>query len=266
MKSECNSNFAGLYCALFIIVTVAQVATAQSTTRGMQTAPPRQTYDSQSPRVIDFTRTAPGNQAAAPRSSNNVIDFTKPRGNSINPQHNNSASGARQIPLQNMPFGDRVQPQANAPQIFGNVNQGAGDIASSGRNAVQKVNEAGKRFWQNAAKPFQKPQFNLPTNLNRKPNYTESQTLTDSNPLAGRFKLPAMEKPAWMQKLDGKAKSLIGRKNELQSSAAGFANRINGAQQNANQAWQGLTQPGAAPAAPSANNGWLDNLQGTIQR
>ena len=248
------------------MMMVAQIAAAQSTTRGMQTAPPRQTYDSQSPRVIDFTQTAPGNQTAAPRSSSNVIDFTKPRGNSINPQLTNPGSGSQQIPLQNMPFGNRVQPQANTPQIFGNVNQGAGDFANSGRNAVQKMNEAGKRFWQNAAKPFQKPQFNLPANFNRKPNYTENQTLTDSNPLAGRFKLPSLEKPAWMEKLDGKAKSLIGRKNELQSSAAGFANRINGAQQNANQAWQGLTQPSAVPAARSANNGWLDSLQGTIQR
>ena len=270
MKSVRDPNFATLYCALFALVMVAQAATAQSTTRGMQTAPPRQTYDSQSPRgAIDFTNAAPSNPGAKRNSSGKLIDFTDRKTNAINPQLNDQDLGSRQIPLQNMPFGNRVPPQANTPQIFGNVNQGANEFANSGRNAIQKINESGKRFWQNAAKPFQSQanQFNLPTNLNRKPNYAESQILTDGNPLTNRLKLPKLEKPAWLEKLDGRAKGLVGRKNELQASSAGLLDRLNGAQQNANQSLQKFNQSGgsgssaATPPTRSANNGWLNNIQ-----
>lgn len=276
MKSVRDKKFATLYCALLVLVTIAQAATAQSNTRGMQTAPPRQTYDSQSPAAIDFTNTAPGNPAAAARRSGDVIDFTGSRNDSINPQLNNAALGSQRVPLQNMPFGNRSQPQVNTPQIFGNVNQGANEIANSGRNAIQKINESGKRFWQKAAKPFQNQnQFNLPANLNRKRNYAETQVLTDLNPLANRLKLPKLEKPAWLEKIDGRAKDLVGHTGGLQASTSGLINPFNGAQQNANQSLQnfaqgaarGTSQPNAAiPPARTASNGWLNNIQGTLQR
>ena len=280
MKTGRKTNFAVMSCVLFCMVTVAQVS-AQSTSRGMQTAPPRQTYDNQSPRVIDFTNIEKSGRQAS--RSGNTIDFTNSRNNSINPQTNNAAlrSGSRQIPLQNMPFGERTQPQSNFAELFSNKSQQANEFQNSGRNVIQKANEASKQFWRNAGQSLQigqrsTPKFNLPANLNRKPNYTENQRLTDSNPLADRFKLPALQKPAWIKKIDDRAKGLLGRKNDLQQAGTDLTNRINGTRQNANQAWQNFTQGGisagtaqpngSAPAARSANNDWLNQAQQSIFR
>ena len=137
MKTGRKTNFAVMSCVLFCMVTVAQVS-AQSTSRGMQTAPPRQTYDNQSPRVIDFTNIEKSGRQAS--RSGNTIDFTNSRNNSINPQTNNAAlrSGSRQIPLQNMPFGERTQPQSNFAELFSQSKSAGKRISKLGSKCDSK--------------------------------------------------------------------------------------------------------------------------------
>jgi hypothetical protein len=177
--------------------------------RGMQTAPPRSNIGNTSPRTIDFSNTGAGTP--------------------VQP-------GTRQIPLQNLPFGER--PRENFEQMWNQAEQQG-----------LKVKE-GKSLWPKLKNPFKRnadagQNFQLPGNLNRKPNYSNGTVLTDGNP--NGFQMPKLfEKPQWMTDMNQKTKDMFSFNKNKQLPQVG--NVGNWAQKTSedwrtrnNQAWQNFS-------------------------
>ncbi len=208
--------------------------------RGMQTAPPRDPVGTSSPRTIDFTNPNAGRQVQ---------------------------EGNRQIPLQNMPFGQRRS--ENLEQFLDGPAE-----KKKGLNLFENFPNPFKK--SGAAKPFQ-----FPRNMNRKPNYNNGQLLTDQKPnpfqLPNLFKPIPFEKPQWMIDMNRKTKEMFSfKKNPMQGN--GFGKWTQQAsedwRQKSNEAWQnfshninpqnwkgpgGLSNP-VNPPLREANN-WQDGFQ-----
>ena len=246
----------------------------QTNTRGVQTAPPRSTMQSSSPRVIDFTR--PGQS---------------------NPQNSNAAlRKSTQIPLQNLPFGERTPRDFTAPQgnqaaqfmrdananarnagqnLVNGASQFGQNVNGAGQGFMSKANAAGRKFWENAAKPFKMnkdnerpPMFTIPENLNRKPNYTEAQVLTDqrNSPMQGinLFQKPKLPKPPkWLADMNQKTKDLFNFNKSKQQAGPIQPNNWNNQatanmRERGNQAWQEFNgnaapQTGSTPGISPQN-------------
>lgn len=207
--------------------------------RGMQTARPQNSIDSRSPRTIDFTN---------PHAGRPVIE------------------GNRQIPLQNLPFGDR------RAENFEQFLDSSAEKKKKGMNLFENFPNPFKRNGE--AKPFQ-----FPSNMNRKPNYNNGQLLTDQKP--NPFKIPNLfkpipfEKPQWMVDMDRRTKEMFSFKNPMKGNGFGkWAQQASADWQQRNtEAWQkfqrninpknwgtpGLSNP-VNPPIREANN-WQGGLQ-----
>lgn len=197
-----------------------------------------------------------GMQTASPRS----IDFTNPQaGRPVQ-------SGNRQIPLQNLPFGQRRA--ENFEQMWDKANE-----PKEKKNLFGNLPNPFKRN-ANAPKPFQ-----FPSNLNRKPNHNNGLLLTDQkpNPFKNIFKPLPFEKPQWMVDMNQRTKEMFSfNRNPMQGNGFGkWAQQASEDwRQKSNQAWQNFShninpQNWKAPGSPrnSVNpplreaNNWQDGFQ-----
>lgn len=218
--------------------------------RGMQTARPQNDMSNHSPRTIDFT----------------------------NPQGGTPVqTGNRQIPLQNLPFQQRRG--GNFEDLWDKATDGA-------QNANQKARNAGQKFWDKVSKPFKRngngSGFQLPGNLNRKPNYNNGDGVL-INPKGNGFQMPnlfkpmKLEQPQWMRDMNQRTKEMFSRnKPAVRDGIWTDPMSITGNtwKDRSNQAWQKFSHninpqnwkmPGSQskdvnPPLRQANN-WMDGSQ-----
>ena len=129
--------------AITIVMTcsigLSTISVAQ--TRGMQTAAPRDSMNTHSPRTIDFTNPDAGTPVQM---------------------------GTRQIPLQNLPFGER--PRENFEQLWNKAEKQG------------KAKQDGNKMWPKFSNPFKrdgaeaKP-FQFPSNITAQPCTHPQRTL-----------------------------------------------------------------------------------------
>lgn len=212
--------------------------------RGMQTASPRDSMGNHSPRTIDFTNPNAGRPVQ---------------------------SGSRQIPLQNLPFGQR-RPD-NFEQLWDQANEAKQEKQNN--NLFSNFPNPFKRN-ADAPKPFQ-----FPSNMNRKPNYNNGLLLTDQKPNPFRvpnlFKPIQFEKPQWMIDMNQRTKEMFSfNRNPMRQNGFGqWAQQASEDwRQKSNQAWQNFSHninpqnwrmPGSPrnsvnPPLREANN-WQDGFQ-----
>ena len=237
----------GLAITIFMTCSIglSTISTAQS--RGMQTAAPRDTMNTNSPRTIDFTNPNAGTPVQ---------------------------KGTRQIPLQNLPFGER--PRENFEQLWNQAEKQG------------KAKQSGNKMWPKFSNPFKRNDddsklFQFPSNLNRKPNYSNSTVLTDKK--SNGFQMPELfkpkpfETPQWMTDMNQKTKDMFSfNKNKAQQQFDGAGNWAQKSsddwREKSNQAWQkfstnlnpknwnnqGGQRNSVSPPLRQANN-WQDSIQ-----
>lgn len=254
-----SSTLVAVLCCLCISSNLSAQGTYSG--RGMQTAPPRDSMGTSSPRTIDFT------------------DPQEAVGNGANRSH---AMPAR------MPFDG--QARSNSRELWEQA-------LSSDATLEPRSKNPAREFWDKIAKPFQRKNanapkpFQFPSNMNRKPNYRDPFRLTDQRG-NGFPKIPnllqpgTLQTPNWVRNMNQKTKQMfsfgqMGQGNN-QNPMTGFHNWASRTNENwrnkSSQAWQSFTRNmnpqnwnGRSSGAGSINpplrqaNNWMSGNQ-TIGR